>query len=380
MSSEIKKDNRSDEKIISEVFSYFDSWQRQVDPKLKEFFQAERENPFCGEEYGMEVLEKIEELTLRGGKRQRVAFVAATTSLLEKNLDDEQLRRAVIDSAMGVEILQTHLLVHDDIIDEAPLRRNGKTIHQFFKEEFPQRNYQGDPKKYGASVALLAGDLAVYFACKPIISSEAISLEKKIKILDILISSGVDTFYGQLLDLLRDVRGKTTEKEILELAFVKAGRSSGEAPMYIGAVLAEKDNPKVLEKLRAYAVPTSVAAQLQDDILGMFGKEEVLGKSPLSDLAEGKKTLLIFEAYRRANYPERKILENLVGKKDIALEEANQVKEIVIKTGALDYVRDKAREFVTHAQSALSTWDENWGKQEKQFFWAVTEAAIAREY
>ncbi|MBL7159815.1 polyprenyl synthetase family protein [Candidatus Microgenomates bacterium] len=372
--------NEESKRLLTEVFSYFNYWREQVDPRLKEFFQVERENPFCGEEYGREVLERIAKLTLRGGKRQRVAFVGATTSLLGKNVNDEQVRQAVIDSAMGVEILQTHLLIHDDIIDEALLRRGGKTIHRLSREEFPERNYRGDPKKYGDSVALLAGDLAVYFACQPIISSEAISSEKKIKILDILVRSGIDTFYGQLLDLLRDARGTTTEKEILELAFVKAGRSSGEAPMHIGAVLADKDDSDVLEKLSAYAVPTSIAAQLQDDILGIFGKEEVLGKSPLSDLAEGKQTLLILKAYERADYSERRILETLVGKRNITLEEADQIRGIVIKTEALDYVRGMARGLVTQAQSALDTWDENWGSQEKQFFWAVTEAAIAREY
>jgi len=160
---------------------------------------------------------------------------------------------------MGVEILQTHLLIHDDIIDEAPLRRGGETIHRFFREQFPKRKYQGDPKKYGDSVALLAGDLALYFACQPILLSKAISSDKKIKILDILIRSGIDTFYGQLLDLLRDARGTTNEEEILKLAFIKAGRSSAEAPMHIGALLADNDAPDVLEKLSDYAIrrPTS---------------------------------------------------------------------------------------------------------------------------
>ena len=357
------------ELVLHEVFSCFDYWREQVDPKLEEFFQAERENPFCGEGYGREVLERIEELTLRGGKRQRVAFVGATTSLLGKNVNDEQVRQAIIDSAMGVEILQTHLLIHDDIIDEAFLRRGGKTIHRLYREEFLEKDYRGDSKKYGNSTALLAGDLAVYFACQPIISSEAISPEKKIKILDILVRSGIDTFYGQLLDLLRDARGTTTEEEILELAFVKAGRSSGEAPMHIGAVLANEDDPDVLEKLSAYAVPTSIAAQLQDDVLGIFGEEKTLGKSSLSDLAEGKQTLLILKAHKRADCLDQEILKTLVGKSNITLEEADQVREIIIKTGALDRVKEMAREFIIQAQLALDTWDENWGKQERHFFW-----------
>lgn len=367
--------------ILQEVFPYFKYWGEQVDPKLREFFQSERENPFCGEDYGREVLDKIAELTLRGGKRQRVAFVAATTSLLGKDVvGDEKTRQGVIDVAMGVEILQTHLLIHDDIIDEAPLRRGGETIHRFFREQFLQRGYQGDAKKYGDSIALLAGDLAVYFACQPIINSEVISPERKIRIVDILIRSGVDTFYGQVLDLLRDARGRTSEEEILKLAFIKAGRSSAEAPMHIGAVLADGDDPNILGKLSAYAIPTSIAAQLQDDILGMFGTEEIIGKSALSDLAEGKQTLLILEAYKRASEEQVETLKRLVGKRDITEKEAERVRRIVTDTGALLYVKEMSRKFVDQAQVALETWDANWKGQDKRFFWAVSEAAIAREY
>lgn len=366
--------------ILQEVFSYFKYWGEQVDPKLREFFQSERANPYCGEDYGREVLDKIAELTLRGGKRQRVAFVAATISLLGKDIGDEQIKQIVVDSAMGVEILQTHLLIHDDVIDEAFLRRGGETIHRFYREQFLQRGYRGDSKKYGDSIGLLAGDLAVYFACQPIINSEVISPEKKIKIVDILIRSGIDTFYGQLLDLLRDARGITNEEEILELAFIKAGRSSAEAPMHIGAVLADKDDPNILEKLSAYAIPTSIAAQLQDDILGMFGTEEIIGKSSLSDLAEGKQTLLILEANKRVDEKQAEVLRRFVGKKDITEMEAERVKKVVIDTGALLCVRETSREFVDQAQTALETWDDGWVKQSKRFFWAVSEAAIAREY
>lgn len=370
----------SSKAILTEVFSYFDYWSKQIEPKLRKFFQAEQENPFCGEDYGKEVLEKITELTLRGGKRQRVAFVAATTSLLGKDTNNGQVKKSIIDAAIGVEILQTHLLIHDDIIDEAPLRRGGQTIHRFFTEQFPQRVYRGDAKKYGDSVGLLAGDLAVYFACQPIINSEAIPPEKKIKILDVLVRSGIDTFYGQLLDLFRDAKGTTSEEEILKLAFIKAGRSSAEAPMHIGAILADRDNPDVLEKLSAYALPASIAAQLQDDILGMFGNEKTIGKSSLSDLAEGKQTLLILEVRKRADREKTEILNRLVGKKDITDTEAEKAKEIVIGTGALLYTKEIARKFANQAQKALETWDVNWGDQAKHFFWAVSEAAIIREY
>ena len=150
--------------------------------------------------------------------------------------------------------------------------------------------------------------------------------------------------------------------------------------MHIGAVLADKDDPEVLEKLSMYAIPTSIAAQLQDDILGMFGTEKIIGKSALSDIAEGKQTLLILEARKRANDEQTGTLKQLVGKRDITEEEADRVKRVVVDTGALQYVKKMSRRFVDQAQAALETWDADWRGQDTRFFWAVSEAAVSRKY
>jgi len=87
--------NKDIKVILSETFSYLNYWRDQIDPQLNQFFQSELQNPFCGEDYGREVLGKIAELTLRGGKRQRVAFVAASTALLGEDLTNEQTKQSL---------------------------------------------------------------------------------------------------------------------------------------------------------------------------------------------------------------------------------------------------------------------------------------------
>lgn len=364
----------------TDVFGYFGFWQRRVDPVIANYLKVEKNGVYASTEYGTVVVNEIIDLTLRGGKRQRVAFVAAAFGLLNGEFDDKAVE-AISDAAAAVEILQTQLLIHDDVIDQAPTRRNGTTIHEKFYQQAIEKAYIFDSRRYGDSVGLLAGDLTAYFACYPVIESENISAELKLRILDILLRSGIDTFYGQLLDLLRDARGFTTEEEILHLAFVKAGRSSGEAPMHIGAVLAKQDQKGVLQKLSNYAVPVSIAAQLQDDILGVFGEEKKLGKSVLSDLAQGKQTLLVLNAKQNADAVRLGVLNRLVGKKDITVEEANLVKQIMEETGALSYVKGKARSYVIEGQRAIEQgWGPDWREAERTFFGAVAEAAIAREY
>lgn len=364
----------------TDVFGYFKYWQKLVDPVIATYFSSERVKQYADTDYGSEVMAEISNLTLRGGKRQRVAFVAAAFGLLHGKFDSEAIK-GIAATAAGVEILQTQLLIHDDVIDQAPIRRSGTTIHELFRRKAVAKGYKYDGQRYGDSVGLLAGDLSAYFACYPIIESANISPEQKLRILDILLRSGIDTFYGQLLDLLRDARGSTDEAEILHLAFIKAGRSSGEAPMHIGAVLAGCDQEETLKKLSAYAVPVSIAAQLQDDILGVFGDENKLGKSVLSDLAQGKQTLLILYSRDHAKPNERDILDKLVGKKDITQQEAAVVKQIMADTGALNYVIEKAGDYAAEGQRVIEQeWEKDWHAEEKAFFWAVTEAAINREY
>ena len=366
-------------KSLVEVFQRFKYWGEKIEPVLEQFFKQERKNPYCVESGSEQVIDAIADLTLRGGKRQRVAFVGETFKLLGGELT-EHSEKAILATAAGVEILQTQLLIHDDIIDRAPLRRGGPTIHAQFYQRALQEAFKIDQTQYGDSVAILAGDLTTYLACYPILRSSEISSSQKIRILDILMLSGIDTFYGQLLDLFRDAKGFTTEEEILYLAFIKAGRSSAEAPMFIGAVLAGNEKEETFEKIKAYAVPASMAGQLQDDILGIFGDQDKLGKSALSDVAQGKQTLLVLKARECSDAKQLRILESYVGKKDVTITEAELVKRVMVETGALDYVKNKAVLFSEKAREALQTWDESWGQKEKDFFEAVTVAAIQREY
>lgn len=363
-----------------DVFAYFRYWQKKVDPVIANYLKQEGEFNYAKTPYGSEVFSEIEDLTLRGGKRQRVAFVAATFGLLNGEFNDKTIA-AIADAATGVELLQTQLLIHDDVIDEAPTRRGRQTIHDKFMQRAIQKGYVFEPKRYGNSVGLLAGDLTAYFACYPILSSEYIPLDQRVRVLDVLLRSGVDTFYGQILDLLRDARGTTNETEILDLAFVKAGRSSGEAPMHIGAILAGQDHPDIFNLLSAYVVPVSIAAQLQDDILGVFGDEKKLGKSILSDIAQGKQTLLVLHALENADPSNASILSKLIGNKEITLADLEIVKEIMESTEALKYVRAVAMRYAAEGEKVIEDqWPKEWSDEEKIFFRAVADAAVNREY
>ena len=108
-----------------------------------------------------------------------------------------------------------------------------------------------------------------------------------------------------------------------------------------------------------------IAFQIQDDILGVFGDEVTLGKSVTSDIEEGKNTLLITEALKRANPAQREILSKLFGRGIQGVRGLEAVRKVFLETGSLDYSRQKGVEYVLRAKSVIPkiTKDQEWKKK-----------------
>ena len=100
----------------------------------------------------------------------------------------------------------------------------------------------------------------------------------------------------------------------------------------------------------------------------------------LSDLAQGKQTLLVLYAKEHANERQREQLDQLIGKREFSYNDADVVKSIMINTGALQYTKEQATAFVNQAKKAMESWDRDWDEETKRFFASVLIAAINREY
>ena len=119
---------------------------------------------------------------------------------------------------------------------------------------------------------------------------------------------------------------------------------------------------------------------MQDDILGTFGDEDKLGKSVSGDIREGKKTLLVFEAYAKANGTQRKELDSLLGKHGISDDEIDRVRELFRETGALESAQKKMTELLTSGQKALDDAKPPLNGKYKEFLIGLSDFLIQRDF
>ena len=240
--------------------------------------------------------------------------------------------RAVLGPALALELLHTCALLHDDVIDRAPTRRGRPTVHHAFAARHLAAGWRGDPADYGEAVAILLGDLAFVQADELFLSAEVPDRT----LLDALRRFTVlreEVMAGQYLDLQASVADDGDRELALAIATLKSGRYSVTRPLEIGAALAGA-GPRLIDGLRAVGDPLGRAFQVRDDLLGVFGASARTGKSTASDLAEGKRTLLIAEAMGRLDAAGRAELTAGLGDPDLDDPTAERLRELLESSGA----------------------------------------------
>lgn len=329
--------------------------------------KAEKVSPYCGE-----MLNNVKDMTMRGGKRIRAAILYY--SYLAFGGKDKERAMKV---AMSMELMQTYLLVHDDIIDSDDMRRGGLSMHKTY-ENICEERYAGktNPKSFGNSVAILAGDVACALSNK-IIAESGFSDRSVVRAIIELNHMYTKEVNGEFLDTLSELRDDIAKEDVILTHQLKTVPYTFDSPLKIGAMLAGA-NDKTIEKINEYTVPLGVAFQIQDDILGMFGTEEKLGKPVTSDLREGKRTLLVLDALMKASESEKQIISSALGNKRINISDVNKVRQIIRDTGALEKSQDTATAFVKESMSALDKLKLK--KEGKEFLLGIAEYMIKREY
>ena len=256
-----------------------------------------------------------------GGKRHRPLICFAACLAVGGNAE-----RAV-SAAAAIEHFHTAALIHDDIADEAELRRGEPCLHL----------------TEGTGLAINMGDLGLSLVNGTVIEDPILDDATKVRVIKELIDMTRRTIEGQALDIgwARDGRYDITPEDYLTMATHKTAHYSGAVPLAIGAIVGGGTDTQV-EALRNYGLDTGLAFQIQDDLLNLIGKTESTKKGFRDDITEGKRTLVVVHALQNADEADRKrIIEILSSKeKDPAvLEEAVQIMQ---KSGSIDYARSYA--------------------------------------
>ncbi len=308
-----------------------------------------------------ELIDGVGQLASYGGKRLRPALVYHTY-LGCGGRSREQVLPLALSLALAVELLHTYLLIHDDIMDHAEVRRGQPAAHARFRELHKVRGLSGDAADFGVSVAILLGDLAHGWAVE-LFAGVLAGAGSPLRQAELRRSFGAmcqEVIGGQYQELLAAARRGTSRQagaeELLSVLRLKSGRYTAERPIQLGALLAGAPQGQV-EALCRYGAAVGEAFQLQDDLLGVFGDAATVGKPVGADLEEGKFTFLIFHALEAADAEQREALESALGRTGLPIEEVERLRGLLEATGARAAVEAMVEERLEVARGALAGLD-----------------------
>ena len=311
-----------------------------INKELKVFLK-EADSCYGLSKLSPELSNAIKDFVLRPGKRIR-PILLTVGYLGFSNKKPAGLYR----TAISIELVHDFMLVHDDIIDKSDLRRGKPTMHKLFDKQL--KKYK-NVKFSGEDLSIVAADVIYALALHSFMSikEEPIRKEKALsKFIDTVVHTGSGEFIELLLGL-KDIN-KVTINDVYKVYDYKTASYTFATPLSAGAILAGA-NQKEVDKLFQFGIYLGRAFQIKDDILGVFGDEKKIGKSALTDLREAKKTVLIFQAYKKANRKTKNIIKKMLSRKKVTYKDLKIMKKIIVDTGSLDYAKDQVNGFIKKA-------------------------------
>jgi len=274
-----------------------------------------------------ELYEPISYLMRLGGKRMRPVLVLVSTELFGGDV------LKALDAAIGIELFHNFTLMHDDIMDKAPLRRGNPTVHV----------------KWNESAAILSGDVMFVEAYKLMIRVDDSILRK---VLDIFSDTASGVCRGQQADMNFEKRDQVSLEEYIEMIRLKTAVLLA-GSMQIGALIggAEKEQADLLYE---FGENLGLAFQLQDDILDVYGDPEKFGKQVGGDILADKKTFLLIKARELARGESASELAKWLNKPDVLADnKVNAITSIYNSLGVRKLAEAEMENYVRKALNAL---------------------------
>lgn len=294
----------------------------------------------------------IREIALQGGKRLRPYLVFVGYGSLDER---------ITPIAAAQELLHIALLVHDDVIDRDDHRHGAPNINGIYKSLYKGKASSQDESHYAYSAAILAGDLLISAAYELISLADQVSLEDRRVAQQLLGKSIFDVAAGELMDTEAAFMDEVYDP--LTIYHYKTASYSFRGPLLSGARLAHLPENQI-SMLETYAMNVGIAFQLHDDYLGVYGEEEVTGKSASCDLREGKHTYLISHFMEHADAAAVQRYQALLGRDDIPQQELDTVKSDIESVGSRLANTTLADTYLAKAVEAIEQLDDPFRQSE----------------
>jgi len=256
-----------------------------------------------------------------GGKRLRPALVLLSAGVFGK------IETRHHELAAVVEFIHTATLLHDDVVDESALRRGRATANTLF----------------GNAASVLVGDFVYSRAFQMMVGVQ------NMRVMDILAEATNIIAEGEVLQLLNINDADISDDDYLRVIHYKTAKLF-EAATRLGAVICQASNEDE-NAMAEYGMRLGTAFQLIDDVLDLSGNSEDIGKNLGDDIAEGKPTLPLLYAMRHGDAEQNQLIRNAI--EQGGLEDFSAIIQAVEQTGALDYVRNIAKQEAELACKAI---------------------------
>jgi geranylgeranyl diphosphate synthase type I len=289
----------------------------------------------------------------RGGKRIRGALVMTGYEMCGGT--DKAM---IMHAARAIEMLHAYALIIDDIQDRAILRRGKPATYRYFSEYHRAHHLKGDPEHAGIALALNSA-MAGAHAAEIILANLPAEPQLRLNVLSIMNRTMMITYHGQMTDIMNSLVEDVDLADIDRVLEWKTALYSFINPIQVGMVLAGAGCEHT-DAITPFALHLGRAFQITDDILGIFGDEREVGKSPLDDIREGKATILSTYAAAHANSADTAFLKTCLGNEKLTQKDFARCKQIIETSGALAYARDKATIEIEQSLAALDARAAMW--------------------
>ncbi|TVZ52954.1 polyprenyl synthetase family protein [Dokdonia sp. Hel_I_53] len=273
-----------------------------------------------------------------GGKRLRPVL-----TLLACDLFDTSYTKA-LDAALAIEIFHNFSLVHDDIMDDAPLRRGEETVHE----------------KWDINTGILSGDAMLILAYQLFENYDGIVFKNLAQLFS---KTAIEVCEGQQYDVDFETRDDVTISEYMKMIEYKTAVLVG-AALKMGAIVAGASE-QCQQAIYNYGRDLGIAFQLQDDYLDAFGDPETFGKQVGGDIIENKKTFLYLTAVANSSKNDAKELEHFFSIAPVnPSEKIETVKQHFLDSGAAKATEEEIAKYTNQAFTALENVDISEDKKE----------------
>jgi geranylgeranyl diphosphate synthase type II len=278
-----------------------------------------------------ELYEPIRYILTLGGKRLRPQLIFIANSLFEENTED------CAYAALAVELFHNFTLIHDDIMDNAPLRRGKTTVHE----------------KWNVNTGILSGDAMVVIAFAQINKIKSARIRE---IYDVFNTTAVEVCEGQQFDMNYETQSQVSVDDYLEMIRLKTAVLLG-GSLKIGAIIgnaSDKDGCTIY----SFGENLGMGFQLMDDYLDVYGDPEKFGKQIGGDIISNKKTYLLLNALEMTNSADKAELLQWINSKDFNPEEkVRAVTAIYNRCGVKELAAKKMQEYYDKAYKNLDSID-----------------------